>query len=124
MAAAKAVLEATKRTRKARGSTRQREYRQRQREGVMAVIVHLDAGALDWLCRVHALDARVLGLTDMRELRRGVGKALTEVVGSRQSSRGSRYRLGGGSVSAFRFGAAASRTSFAPRGLPATTARH
>jgi hypothetical protein len=58
--------------------------RARIREGRMTALIELDGVGLDWLCRVHAIDPRVLELTGA-ELRRAVGLAVSELV--RVSSR-------------------------------------
>jgi hypothetical protein len=59
---------------------RDRRHRQRLREGRMTALVELDGLGLDWLVGVHALDPKALELTDMAELRRAVGEAISELI--------------------------------------------
>jgi hypothetical protein len=73
--------DADRRRRQAARRERDRRHRERVRAGRMVVDVELDAAGLDWLVRdVRALDPRALELTDMRELRRAVGAAITEMI--------------------------------------------
>jgi hypothetical protein len=59
---------------------RDRAYRARRDAGVFTLNIQLDGEALNWLVHCHAIDPRVLELTDMRAMRQAIGEAVTQLL--------------------------------------------
>ena len=61
-------------------AARDARHRQRERAGLMTVVVEVDAAGLDWLVKVRAIAAGDIDGRDPAHVRDAVGKGISEMI--------------------------------------------